>query len=668
MTHVEHEHDHEPADEKLGASHARAILWSDLRLVVIDVETVMAGPELPEDAMDEVMAAIEQVRATGVAVTLRPAKPRTRLLQHRLVDAAGLSSPSKGADPERAVTVAPAVAGSTSPTGPLNPVSGAQHRMASIALVDCRDGKPEEPGWFTLVNPGAPVDAKTGGIHGLTDTKLRTAPTFATVAPTILSKLQAAEGETVVLVAHNAGFDVGAVLRAELERMGRPLPEILVLDTAGRLAQLAGFAPLGNGLEHLLAELEIVNEAPHQALGDAMATARAACALLNAAAAKGSVDIDALLKKAGAKLSGKIKASWPRSWSTPAYSAPEIPEVHEVAHFVLGPKPAADELGGWIAVADDCARFSCPELAFIDANLVVTAQAEPVVVLDALMAALRRRADAKDGPGVNAVIGAIQVLFEHWCPMPMGKDFSGRYPFGRKVTIKAYHEINRLSEPLRRCSLERSCPWSAANRPCPRDEIVRAIAPAVMDPIWKKGRLTRTTTTNAWLHAHDKGGWQYHRQDPFIYRSGSVTSKGGLPAGPVLADAAMAVMVKSYPVWGEEPDRVARSRDALATLIRRDAQDPALHELWAQLMATPGRVPDLVDAIAVADRALAWRPEVTTDSAWASLELFRDHLRGRLARRRDPVRFDEKGNLVAVRRHSAGDKAKRPAVFRFLRS
>ena len=84
-------------------------------------------------------------------------------------------------------------------------------------------------------------------------------------------------------------------------------------------------------------------------------------------------------------------------------------------------------------------------------------------------------------------------------------------------------------------------------------------------------------------------------------------------------------------------------------------------------MRGPLVVVDLEAAVQIAEQALAKRPAGTTNSAWISLALYRDHLRGRLARMRAPLRLDKDGNPVAVRRHEAGENAKRLTEFRFLR-
>lgn len=64
-------------------------------------------------------------------------------------------------------------------------------------------------------------------------------------------------------------------------------------------------------------------------------------------------------------------------------------------------------------------------------------------------------------------------------------------------------------------------------------------------------------------------------------------------------------------------------------------------------------------AIAACETGLSFRPTETTGSAWSSLGLIRDHLRGQLARSKEATRIDENGRVVVVRRHTPG---RRPVV------
>lgn len=651
----------------LSPSRAKALLWDNLRLVVIDVETVMAASGLGDQQITEVEAAIAAVKATGQPVTLAPARRMARLLQHRLVEAAGLVSESSGDEPKRALTVKPTLADGTVPTyEPQPPLRGAQHRLVSIALVSVKSGRPGKP-WTTLVNPDAPVDAKTADIHGLTDRLLREAPRFAEVAPEILSRLQPSElDETVVLVAFRAGFDIGTVLRSELARVKLEMPELHVLDLAGRLAGKVGIAPAGGKLEDLLAALEVHNEKPHSADGDAVATAEAACKLLQRATDRGIGDLGELLAEVGSGTSTEIRPSAPSDRAA-GPRAVDIPDGHLGDHFVLSARPKKAEIAQWLGVVDDCARLRCPDLALSDASMVRTALAGPAVLMAALEAAVERRAKAGDGPGAAAALGGITAAMPTWCPMPMPAEFTGHYPVTRKAAIALFHRVVKLMAALPRCTPGAQCPSCASRRPCPRDALARALAPAVLNPTWEGGRMSRGSVIQGFLTTRGRGGWLYHRLDGGAGLTQRQIAKGGYPAGPELAGATTALGLRAYRLWGEETDRSGRVTDLVPRFVALGCHDPELVEIWARLLTQSSRQVDLEKAIEVSDAALAHRPSDSTDEAWASLDLLRQQLAGRLSRIVEPVRIID-GKPQQIRRHASGHRAKRPPAFRFLRA
>lgn len=84
-------------------------------------------------------------------------------------------------------------------------------RIIEVAVVRIEDGVVGEP-WCTLVNPGR--DTGASFIHHIETADVANAPTFAEVAPYLLSQLDGA-----VVVAHNATFDE-EFLAAELARAG----------------------------------------------------------------------------------------------------------------------------------------------------------------------------------------------------------------------------------------------------------------------------------------------------------------------------------------------------------------------------------------------------------------------------------------------------------------
>lgn len=77
--------------------------------------------------------------------------------------------------------------------------------------------------WSTLVNPQGPVGATH--IHGITQSDVSSAPTFAECVEEIIARIQ---GQ--VVVAHNASFDY-SFMKAELARQGWKIPEIPVICT-----------------------------------------------------------------------------------------------------------------------------------------------------------------------------------------------------------------------------------------------------------------------------------------------------------------------------------------------------------------------------------------------------------------------------------------------------
>jgi DNA polymerase III subunit epsilon len=102
--------------------------------------------------------------------------------------------------------------------------------VIEIAAVICRGGKRTSSTWTAQVNPGVPIDAGSHATHGISDDDLTDEPPFADIVSELTRRLRGVDGETVVLVAHNAGYDV-SVLRREFTRLGLGFPDVAVLDT-----------------------------------------------------------------------------------------------------------------------------------------------------------------------------------------------------------------------------------------------------------------------------------------------------------------------------------------------------------------------------------------------------------------------------------------------------
>jgi hypothetical protein len=241
-----------------------------------------------------------------------------------------------------------------------------------------------------------------------------------------------------------------------------------------------------------------------------------------------------------------------------------MPPEHLDTHRLLPERPTKAERTAWVKMADDCAQRRCPDLGLAYDGLVHASPAEPDALLDALAAVLARRAAAGDGPGANTVLGAIAAVFLRFCPMPTPPGFTGNYPVRRKAAIETYHRVMSVVRGLAPCRGFAACPACQVGRPCPRVELLRAIAPAVLDPKWEHGKLTRGSTFMAWLRYDGAGGWFYHSSEP---GTAPRYSRGGVHAGRILADATLAIMFRAYLLHGEEPDRGARVRDELARAV-----------------------------------------------------------------------------------------------------
>lgn len=138
--------------------------------------------------------------------------------------------------------------------------------ITEIGAVKVRGG--ERLGEFqTLVNPGEPIPAFIAVLTGITDAMVAAAPRIATVLPAFLEFAGDA-----VLVAHNAGFDIG-FLKAAAARQGLAWPGNRVLDTVRLARQLVSRDEAPNHKLSSLAVLFGAEQTPdHRALHDARAT------------------------------------------------------------------------------------------------------------------------------------------------------------------------------------------------------------------------------------------------------------------------------------------------------------------------------------------------------------------------------------------------------------
>lgn len=152
--------------------------------------------------------------------------------------------------------------------------SGEDARITEIGAVKVRGG--EILGEFqTLVNPGFHIPASIAVLTGITDQMVLGQPRIGEVLPSWLEFSRGA-----VLVAHNAGFDVGFLKRA-CARHDHPWPGNTVVDTVALARQVMLREEVPNcKLGTLAAYFGATTVPNHRALSDARATVDVLHALL----------------------------------------------------------------------------------------------------------------------------------------------------------------------------------------------------------------------------------------------------------------------------------------------------------------------------------------------------------------------------------------------------
>lgn len=142
--------------------------------------------------------------------------------------------------------------------------------ITEIGAVRVRGGAVESE-MSTLVNPGRAIPAQITVLTGITNAMVAGAPPVGEALTAFLAWARL-DGESTVLVAHNARFDVGH-LRGAARALGLGWSEPTVLDTLGLARRAWSRADVP---DHKLGTLAALVGSPirpaHRALGDARAT------------------------------------------------------------------------------------------------------------------------------------------------------------------------------------------------------------------------------------------------------------------------------------------------------------------------------------------------------------------------------------------------------------
>lgn len=349
--------------------------------------------------------------------------------------------------------------------------------IISIAIVPVVQGRraPASDELYYEMNPGVPISKASTKIHGFTDEKVAKLRRFDFYAPKILAKLA---DKNAVFVAHTSA-DIHA-LRAELTRLDErkaageavsvglsDLPNLPIIDTS-TLARTLRYPEVGSstftGLRELCKLTGVVNENPHNARGDARATADALIQLLAyAAQASARSDLGEILRE---HRGGSTHDPRKTIVFQEKESDPELPQEHlDKHHSQLDHKASLVELTDWTNLANECALLRCQWLV---KDAVFAGEHNAAALTDRLVGLIGTLTE----PGqVSTLLGAVQELIEPRARAGgLGVLTNRATSWWRKVKPLVANAVPCGENNLERCP---SCRQGAA---CPRDVLYQYVA------------------------------------------------------------------------------------------------------------------------------------------------------------------------------------------------
>ena len=201
---------------------------------------------------------------------------------------------------------------------------GARSEITEIGAVRVREGRLREE-FSSLVRPVGPIPPAITALTGITPAMVRGADPIATVLDRFLTWAGFEAKDPVVLVAHNAPFDIGFLRRAAAA-CSLPWPRVRVVDTLA-LARLALPRPIvrNHKLATVASYFGTATVPGHRALGDARATAEVLLGFVDLLAGAGASDVEDLVA-----LSAQAPNVSPKA---PSFVA-DLPPSPGVYHFI----------------------------------------------------------------------------------------------------------------------------------------------------------------------------------------------------------------------------------------------------------------------------------------------------------------------------------------------
>lgn len=165
------------------------------------------------------------------------------------------------------------------------------NRILQVAIVLVDNGEVTDS-WVSLVKPRCWFQGVgPRAVHGLSRRSLRNAHPIAVVLEEAARQLAGN-----VFVAHNVRFD-WSFIESEAARSGVALPALRRLCTLRMSRSLDPAQELSHRLSDVCERYNVVNDRPHDALEDALATARVLPHLLEAHGVTSADDLEALYER-----------------------------------------------------------------------------------------------------------------------------------------------------------------------------------------------------------------------------------------------------------------------------------------------------------------------------------------------------------------------------------
>ncbi|HEY0904741.1 MAG TPA: 3'-5' exonuclease [Marmoricola sp.] len=377
-------------------------------------------------------------------------------------------------------------------------------RLIQLGTVTVSGGAQGRP-TTRLVSPGVPVS--NSRVHGLIDADLATAPDFTGIVTALDALLSGTpSAPPVVLVCHYAAYDVH-VLRGEYARVGRQMPDVVVLDTIDLARYVGHDTGRRRSLEALAVSLDVPFLPEHDAGKDATATAACLVRLLRIGARAGMFDLDDVLAAIGTRAADVP----PPALGTRAHGTqtPRVPADHLASHvWVLPADPDADTVDNWVHQAVACSEHRCPHGRDRAAAAARTLRERPDVA--------RRLLDVLTRPEGLATLTAGKAgthagILAELVPAALVKP---------NDAIGWWREVGDRIRALPRCQphtlaedgTSPACPDCGEDQPCPLDTLHETVAIAECG-FTAEGRLENTTITRLVAHK-DKTAHLWARKGP----------------------------------------------------------------------------------------------------------------------------------------------------------